>query len=135
MWFLLAEFPYPVEVTQTERGHPRIHYNGYAYGLYKTSSIYKRERHTWFCTRMSAQTGPLRKRCRAKIRTLLINNSMKIGIEPSNHICAPTDEIPYWMASLFLSHAEFDRILNATNCHSSKMPWGTQLILTCSLQD
>lgn len=93
--FSFTEFPYPVEVTQTERGHPRIHYNGYAYGLYNTSSIYTRKRHTWFCTRNSAQTGP-RKRCRASIKSLYFNGSMNIGTEPTNHNCLQSmNDDPY----------------------------------------
>lgn len=83
----LSVYPILVKATQTDRGHPRIHHDGYTYGLKNMAFIHTQEHNTWNCTRTGVRPNGTSGRCLAKIETKIINGSLMMRSKDPNHMC------------------------------------------------
>lgn len=81
----IAAFPIAVNIVQTPHGFKRIQFNGFAFGCRRSEE--NQQRKTWSCT----GSGPQRKRCMAKIETILIEGCIKMRIKNDAHICVSQD--------------------------------------------
>lgn len=75
-----------VEVTQSARGFPRVHHDGYSFGLVNSLHL-NRETVVWNCTGSEPGT---RRRCTATVVTKVIDGYYMMNERNTNHICAKT---------------------------------------------
>lgn len=83
----IPEFPIETQIFQTQRGHPRIHHNGYTYGAKNLATIHHYEQTTWVCTRTGTRPNGTTGRCLAKIETKMINGLLMMRFKDPNHVC------------------------------------------------
>lgn len=88
---IISESWFPANVLQTQRGNPRIHHDGYTFGLHNTATIYKK-RNTWCCTRTGVRWNGVTGRCLAKIETKYVSDKMMLRVKDPDHMCSQKND-------------------------------------------
>lgn len=86
--FFPAEFPFFVDIVQTELGFNRIYHLGKSYGA-RNNKVGFKQRQVWVCTR----TDTTRKRCPASIETNIVDGYTMMRLKNTEHICSQTNEV------------------------------------------
>lgn len=81
------EFPFYVDIVQTEHGFNRVHHMGKSYGV-RNNKVGFRQRQVWVCTR----TDGTRKRCPASIETNFVDGCTTMRLKNTEHICSTAYE-------------------------------------------
>lgn len=76
------EFYVFADIRTTQKGFPRLQFNGYTYGR----RFAKQDTPTmsWICTRLGANS---KKRCLARLETNNVNGHAMVRVQNSNHTC------------------------------------------------